>query len=161
MTLITVRIHYAGASRDEVTERVVEPGEVVEYQGRRYLIAWCREARAQRTFRLDRIRSIAFLDESTTAVTTVQSIAPDRGTRVRIRVHPRSRWLLESFETQDLTPGLAGGHDATVMVADPAWLVRLVLGQAGGVEVVDPPEIRARVRSAAEAALARLDSIES
>ena len=156
-----VRIHYAGASRDEVTERVVEPGEVVEYQGRRYLIAWCREARAQRTFRLDRIRSIAFLDESTTAVTTLESIVPDRGTRVRIRVHPRSRWLLESFETEDLTPGLAGGHDATVMVADPAWLVRLVLGQAGGVEVVDPPEIRAGVRSAAEAALARLDSMES
>lgn len=154
-----VRILYAGASRDEVTDRVVEPGEVVVYQGRQYLIGWCREAHAQRTFRLDRIRAITLLEETATPVTTQRSIVPMDGMRVRVRVHPRSRWFLEIFETDDLSPELPHGRDATLTVADPTWLVRLVIGQAGGVEVLEPAGVRAQVRLAAEAALARLDAL--
>jgi predicted DNA-binding transcriptional regulator YafY len=41
-------------------------------------------------------------------------------------------------------------------VADPAWLVRMVVGQAGGVEVLDPAEVRQQVRDAAVAALTRM-----
>ena len=155
-----VRIVYAGASRDEVTERVVEPAEVVRYAGRAYLSAWCRDAGAQRTFRLDRMRSVEILDEgfqhSRTAPDPAAAITPTEGTPVRMRVSARSRWLLEAFPTTQVMSGGDGQEEATMVVADPTWLVRIVLGQAGGVEVLEPAEVRLQVRNAALEARRRL-----
>lgn len=154
----SIRLVYAGASRDEVTERIIEPTEIVQHGGRSYLSAWCREAGARRTFRLDRMRAVEVLDETfpaRTAPTTDRlSIAPTEGVAVLVRVWPRSRWLLEAFETAEV---VADGEvwETTLVVADPAWLVRLVMGQAGGLEIVAPAEVRAQVREAALAALAR------
>lgn len=154
-----VRLVYAGASRDEVTERVVEPTDIVRYAGRPYLAAWCREAGAQRTFRLDRMRSVEVLDETIPApaapTSDQPSVAPTEGVAVRVRVWPRSRWLLEAFEAGDVIEE-GDLREATLVVADPAWLVRLVMAQAGGLEVVAPAEVRARVRDAALSALERL-----
>ena len=154
-----VRLVYAGASRDEVTERVVEPTEIVRHAGRPYLAAWCREAGAQRTFRLDRMRSVDVLDETVPALSGPTadhvSVTPAEGVEVRVRVWPRSRWLLEAFDAAEVTPE-GDLREASLVVADPAWLVRLVMAQAGGVEVLAPAEVRAQVRQAALAALERL-----
>lgn len=156
-----VRIVYAGASRDEVTERVVEPVEVVRYAGRAYLSAWCRDAGAQRTFRLDRLRSVEVLDEvlpphPRTDADTAAEVTPAQGTPVRMRVSARSRWLLEAFPTTQVSTVEGGYEEATMVVADPSWLVRIVLGQAGGVEVLEPTEVRLQVRNAALEARRRL-----
>jgi proteasome accessory factor C len=166
------RLVYAGASRDEVTERVVEPAEIVRHSGRSYLAAWCRSAGSQRTFRLDRIRSVDVLDEILSEeggrAATPADVAPRQGVVVRVRVWPRSRWLLEALDPEAVRPGgaakppLSGStstddaQEATLVVADPAWLVRLVVGQGGGVEVLDPAEVRMQVRDAAVAGLTRM-----
>lgn len=155
-----VRLVYAGASRDEVTERVVEPTDIVRHGGRSYLAAWCREAGAQRTFRLDRMRSVETLDESLPVAAARSDapagVAPTDGLAVRVRVWPRSWWILEAFEAADVIAGEGEVREATLVVADPSWLVRLVMGQAGGIEVVEPAEVRAQVREAALSALGRL-----
>ena len=52
-----VRIRHAGAARDEVTVRDVDPVALLSLDGRPDLTGWCRSAEAMRTFRLDRIRS--------------------------------------------------------------------------------------------------------
>lgn len=56
-----IRITYAGPSGD--TERVIEPMYTTSSGGVSYIIAYCRLRRDQRTFRLDRIVSVA-LEES-------------------------------------------------------------------------------------------------
>lgn len=151
-----VSLVYAGATRDEVTERVVDPAEIVEYAGRGYLVGWCRSANAQRTFRLDRLRAVTVLDEaSTPGPVAVGPVIPD-GIAVRLRIGPGSRWLLESLDFTDPVTTGDGHTEATLVVAEPSWLVRLVLGQAGDVAVLHPPEVRALVRSAAEQSLARM-----
>lgn len=154
-----VRLVYAGASRDEVTQRVVEPEEIVRHAGRSYLAAWCRDAGAQRTFRLDRVRALEILDEvvdANPARPAASHVAPTEGVRVRLRVAPRSRWVLEAFGASQPPMPDQGPQEATVVVADPGWLVRIVLSQAGGVEVLEPLDVRRQVREAATAALARL-----
>lgn len=155
-----VRLVYAGASRDEVTERVVEPAEIVRHGGRSYLAAWCRSAGSQRTFRLDRIRSVDVLDEILPEgggrPEASADVTPRQGVAVRVRVWPRSRWLLETLDLETDAIGAGDAQEATLVVADAAWLVRIVVGQAGGVEVLDPPEVRAQVRDAALAALTRM-----
>jgi predicted DNA-binding transcriptional regulator YafY len=44
-----------------------------------------------------------------------------------------------------------------VVVADRDWLVRIILGQAGGVEVLDPPDLREQVCAAARLALQEME----
>ncbi|MEY3734483.1 MAG: hypothetical protein RL347_1842, partial [Actinomycetota bacterium] len=151
-----VRLVYLGASRDQLSERVVEPVELVVHAGRSYLAGWCREAGAARTFRLDRVRSVDILDEPVSGHSASQSVRPSLAEEVRLRVAPRSLWLLEGWDVTDVVEESDGGLTGVVHVADREWLIRIVLGQGGGVEVLSPPDLRSQVRAAAAAALASL-----
>jgi len=156
-----VRIVYSGASRDELTDRVVEPAQILRHGGRTYLAAWCRSAGAQRTFRVDRIRSVEVLAVRSAARSSVPEVSPSRGESVRLRITPRSRWLLEAFDTTERVDRGGGTEEATIVVAEPDWLVRIVLGQGGGVEILQPRSLRAQVAKAAKTALERLTAIPS
>ena len=59
-----LRITYYTATRDETTERVIDPMRVLLVDGRAYLEAWCRRAEAVRLFRVDRIDGFIELDEA-------------------------------------------------------------------------------------------------
>lgn len=55
-------IRYYSPSRDELTEREIDPIRLVSV-GHTYVEAWCRRSEARRTFRLDRVAEIQILDE--------------------------------------------------------------------------------------------------
>ena len=57
-----VRLTYYVPTRDEESERVVDPRGVVTSAGAAYLDAWCHSAEAPRLFRLDRIDEAEVLD---------------------------------------------------------------------------------------------------
>ncbi len=57
-----VRLEYYVPTRDESTERVVDPLRVASRDGNTYLDAYCHLAEDQRLFRLDRISSAEVLD---------------------------------------------------------------------------------------------------
>src|SRR5207244_1719869 len=59
------RLHlvYYAHSRDETTERDVDPWALFLSGGRWYLVGWCHRVTDERIFRLDRIRSATLLDE--------------------------------------------------------------------------------------------------
>ena len=56
------RLDYYVPTRDETTQRVVDPIAVIRSQGRSYLDAWCHLADDRRLFRLDRITALEILD---------------------------------------------------------------------------------------------------
>ncbi len=58
------RLHlsYLVPSRDERTERDVDPMRLVSVEGRWYLEAWCHRAEGVRLFRVDRIEAATVLD---------------------------------------------------------------------------------------------------
>ncbi|MBM3686183.1 MAG: WYL domain-containing protein [Actinobacteria bacterium] len=156
-----VRLVYAGITRDEVTDRVVDPGALVRHSGRTYLTAWCRKAGAERIFRLDRILSAEVLDEPALPRAFAPGMPAIEGITVTLRVAPRSRWLLELLGASLASVDDEAPVETSVTVADPDWLVRTVLGQSGGIEVLEPPVVRQRVRVAAQAALDSLAGPDS
>jgi proteasome accessory factor C len=179
-----LRIRYYTAGRDAVTRRTVDPMRMLLVEGRGYLEAWCRRAGAVRLFRLDRVDDVAVLDEPaapppdaapTDLSAGVFQARPEHGSAVLL-LEPQARWIAEYYPVEELVelpPDAAGpdrvGHDpggagfgrdtggrARVLLryADPAWLVRLVLGLGGGARVLEPPELAAEVARRARAALA-------
>jgi proteasome accessory factor C len=158
-----VHIRYYTVSRDEITERTVDPMRMLLVEGRNYLEAWCRLAQGVRLFRLDRIDAIEVLGEAAAPppyaeLTDVSAglFRPEANQRVAtLLLEPDGRWIAEYYAVEQVTE-LAGGRSRVVMrYTDAAWMVRLVLGTGGQAVVEGPPELAQQVRDRVAAALPR------
>lgn len=153
-----VRLSYLVASRDEVTERVVDPRGVVTTDGFRYLDAWCHLAQGDRLFRLDRIREAVELDTPVEHAEPPRDLAPGaapaEGTLVTLRLQPAARWVVEYVAVREVRPGPDGTTDVDLLVADPRWLERLWLRLAPAATILEPVGYGSLFEDAARAALA-------
>ncbi len=157
-----VRLDYYVPTRDESTERVVDPMRVVRADGNTYLEAWCHLAEDQRLFRLDRISSAEVLS---TRVAQHAGLHPrdlaqgifapsPEDLLVTLRLHTSARWVAEYYPVERSRDEADGDLTVWLRVGDPAWLTRLMLRLGAGAEVLDPPELAEMVRSSAINALA-------
>lgn len=157
-----VRLDYYVPSRDESTERVVDPLRVVTADGNAYLDAYCHLAEDQRLFRIDRISSAEVLD---TLVDTHAGLRPrdladgifqpsTDDLLVTLELQPSARWVSEYYPVEQTRDRRDGGLSVRLRVGDPAWLTRLMLRLGTSGEVVDPPHLADTVRRVASAALA-------
>ena len=156
-----LRLTYYTATRDEVTERVVDPMRVLLVGGFAYLEAWCRRAEAVRMFRADRIDSCTELDEPANpppeAVpsevrTSIFTPSPDLPL-VTLRIGRWARWITEYYPCERVVEESPDYWLVTLRASDLAWARRLVLGLGSEVTVVSPPELVEAVRTEARAAL--------
>lgn len=161
-----LHLRYYVPSRDEVTERDVDPMRVALLSGRAYLEGWCRSSEAVRVFRLDRVVGIEVLDlpaeppQGATGLDLTEQ-APASALRVNdsdplitLDLAAPARWVPEYYpcESSRETPG--GGLRVTLRAADPERIRRLVLRLGGAAVVVAPEDFARDVRAAAAAALA-------
>jgi proteasome accessory factor C len=143
-----VRLTYYVPSRDEESERVVDPRGVVSAHGFAYLDAWCHSAEAPRLFRLDRIHEAEVLDlPIETPPEAPRDLADGlfaRATdtsRVTIHLAPAARWVVEYYPVEEVRPQPDGSLEVDLLVADPAWLRRLLLRLAPHARVVRPADL--------------------
>jgi proteasome accessory factor C len=154
-------IRYYSASRDETSERTIDPVRVFEADSRSYVEAWSREVEGMRVFRLDRIEAIVTLDEPAAIPDDVELRDLSEGVYqpaaehllVELRLGPAYAWVADYYSTEDVVDD---GDELRVelRVADPAWVRALILGSAGQVEVLSPGWLAEDVRAEAERALA-------
>jgi len=157
-----VWIRYQSNNRDEETEREVEPYSLLSYQGRWYLIAYCRLREGMRDFRIDRVRALKMHQ-------AVFEIRPDydldaylgpafgmfRGDRtyaVHVRFTPyQARWIQEErwHASQIMTRRPDGSLDVRMQVTGLNDVARWVLSYGAEAEVISPPVLRHRVASEA------------
>jgi proteasome accessory factor C len=158
-----LRITYYTASRDETTDRVVDPIRVVMVGGYAYLEAWCRRAEATRLFRVDRIDGWTELSEPAAPPAEARPADFSEGVfrpgaelpLITLRVGRSERWITEYYPCESVERG-ASGEDwlVTMRVTDLDWARRLILGLGPEVTVVSPPELITGIREQAAAALA-------
>lgn len=157
------RLHlaYWVPSRDEVTERDVDPLRVVSVEGVGYLEGWCHASEAVRTFRLDRVVRAEVLPVD---AQPPPGAAPQPGTGVfhpapddllvTVDLAPRARWVPDYYPCESVTDLPDGGLRVTLRTADARFVQRLVLRLGGDATVVEPPEVAAAVLTEARTALA-------
>lgn len=156
-----LQLRYYTATRDETTERTVDPLRVFEMDGRHYLEAWCRSAEGVRVFRVDRIEHLEQLTEPSRPPADVQLRDLAEGVYqpasehllAVLRLSPPYFWVADYYATEDAIE-IDGLLQVSLRVADPAWVRSLVLGSAGQVEVLSPGWLAESIRSDATAALA-------
>jgi proteasome accessory factor C len=155
-----VRIEYHAASSAETSTREIDPEAVFSAIGHWYVAAWDAGADAERLFRVDRIRSTErtgerFVPRGLEGAGRSLYTPTERDVDVRLRLAPGARWVAEYYETA----GHVERDDGTLEIVVPAarleWLERLALRLGRDLGIVDPPELRDRVRDLAAATLAR------
>lgn len=161
-----VHLTYLVPSRDERTERDVDPLRVTSYDGSWYLEGWCHRARDVRLFRLDRVEAITVLD---TPAAIPDGVTP-RDLRdglyepsaddveATLALDPAAHWVADYYPVgssrRERGPD---GQDVLVVTLpsrDEEFLVRLVLRLGGHARVIGPPTLAEAVRTRAEEALA-------
>lgn len=153
-----VRLDYYVPTRDETTQRRVDPVALLREGGISYLDGWCHLAGDRRTFRLSRIHGVAVLDSPREVRTLaprarVFEPAPDAA-RATIRLAPYHRWFVEHHPVESVAETADGGLEVGLWVNDPRWLVRLALRLAPGLEIIEPVSLREHVQQTARSALA-------
>ena len=155
-----VHLTYWVPTRDEATERLVDPRSVVTSPGASYLDGWCHSAEAPRLFRLDRIHDLAVLDTPVASHDDDPKDVTDgffRGSEdavlVTVELGPRAQWVPEYYPVESVRPLPGGASQIQMLVADERWLERLLLRLAPNARVVSPGRVGDRVTATARRAL--------
>ena len=160
-----LHLHYYVPTRDERTERTVDPMRLLLVDGKWYLEAWCRRAEGVRLFRLDRVDDVVVLDEPAAPPPQAHERDVDHGVyqpdpdspAVRLRLSRSARWVADYYPVDSVAAvdDPPGGLAVTVRTQDLAWARRLVASLGGEASVDEPADLAAQVAADARAALAR------
>jgi predicted DNA-binding transcriptional regulator YafY len=149
-------------SRDEATERDVDPMRLLVVEGRTYLEGWCRRAEGVRMFRLDRVLDLQVLDVPREVPEDAEERDVDAGLfrpsesdeRVELELSAVARWVAEDYPCESVTELGEGRLRVVLRTPDTGWVRRLALRLGEDARVVAPEPLVAEVRAAAAAALA-------
>ncbi|WP_018179308.1 helix-turn-helix transcriptional regulator [Jongsikchunia kroppenstedtii] len=159
-------MRYYSATRDTVSDRVVDPIRISAIGDHSYLEAWSREAGSVRLFRFDRMDRVQVLDEpaqvpsdaveaeaSVTALFDADPAVPS----VQVDIDPREFWVLDYYLIEPLDQIEDHPADqpirAQMSYGSIDWMVRFLAGFGGRIRVVDRPDIAEQVQARAAAAL--------
>ncbi len=144
-------LRYHSYTRDETTERVVEPLRLTFSGEAWYLSGYCLLRQAERDFRLDRIDAWQLLDE--TFAPRTFSAPPSEPIVARVRFAPHMvRWVRErqhySFQQEETAPADSGAI-MIYRVDSLQELMPWLLSWGAAAEALEPPELRMALRNEA------------
>jgi proteasome accessory factor C len=163
------RLHlsYWVPTRDETTEREVDPMQLAIADGRSYLEAWCHRAEDVRLFRLDRVAAARVLEEKAAPPAEAQprdlssglfQPSPDDALAT-LELGPEAAWVSEYYPCERVDDLGDGRLRIQLRVADPRWLRRLALRLGGHARILEPANLAEAVRADAANALAAYDKV--
>jgi proteasome accessory factor C len=165
----TLEIEYWTESRGAISTRVIEPHFLVNARDAWYVVAHCRRADGQRTFRLDRIRSAVVEDEHFTRRPEIEASGPylpwgshpSPGATVAqsasVWCSPDlARWMIEQHQSRERFAD--GSALVEIPYASESWLVKELLKHQGEAVLFEPVALRRTVAEMADAVLDRYRS---
>ncbi len=160
-----LEIDYWTAGRDARSTRRIDPLQLFFADGRWYLAAYCHQARDERTFRVDRIRSVQSSGQRSEVTSGQRAVMVDDHVfqaspddeRVTLVVPAALAWIGEAHPTESVEVLTDGTRRIVLAVSESEWLERLLLRLGPAVEIEAPAHWRDRRRAAAGRVLARYD----
>lgn len=153
-------LEYWNRGRKESTQRIISPQQLVHYRENWILDAWCHDKDALRSFALDSIQSVRVLEEPAKEVSPQEMEAHFRSGygifageakhRARVKFTPeRAQWVSKETWHHDQASAFLedGSYVLEVPYSNDQELIMDLLRHCPEVEVLDPPELRARLHS--------------
>lgn len=153
-----LRLHYWNRDRKESSDREISPQQLVHYRENWILDAWCHQKNALRSFALESIQSVQVLAEHALEVSPQEMqdhfrsgygiFAGAAKHRARLKFTPeRAQWVdKETWHHDQSSERLDdGSYILEVPYSNDQELVMDLLRHSPEVEVLGPPELRARL----------------
>ncbi len=136
-----VELTYTSLGKGETSVRQVEPWSVFSALGNWYLSAYCRSSRAERVFRLDRIRAAELTDQhfvppESPPPPEVRYTPSEDDVRVDMLLGPDARWVADYYPVDVLADG-EEGMVVRFSASDPNVAARLLVRLGAGARVVE------------------------
>ena len=145
-------IKYHSLYRDEVSERTIQPMELLQENENLYVRAFCFSAGAMRDFRVDRI-----IEATQTSEPPVGNEATVTSTSIDFTISLKKplRDVVERFDVKysDISKNLR------LQSFSQQWIERSVMASGDGVELASPLNIRADIASKAQLILDRYKAV--
>ena len=153
-------LRYLVPSRDEVTDRTVDPRRLFSVDDLWYLEAWCHRSEGLRNFRLDRIQAVtdsgpaSWQGPDPDGAFPASLFRPSAGdTLVTLLLEPSANWVESAYDAGRRAELSRGRTVVELRVGDPRWIPGFIARQGGSVTVLAPPELRIRTQEWLDAAL--------
>ncbi len=138
---VELAISYYSPSRAEMTRRSIVPRHVFADAGNWYVLADDDRSEERRTFRVDRIESIA----PTGRTVDVEPAAPPARffddadiARTSVRLAPNARWVLDHYPIDEVVELADGWVEARLPVSSDRWLAKLLIRLGPDAGLVEP-----------------------
>lgn len=141
---VQVQIKYASGSATNPSDRVIEPKRLLTRDDRTYVRAWCSQAEALRTFRVDRIAHAETLSMPQQVEVAPEDLVRDISSWIDVIVELDREYLAE-FDNDTVASIQELGHGrlrVATKVANLEWFVSVVLASGGGITIVEPLSAR-------------------
>jgi len=142
-------IRYVVPSRDEVSERLVDPRRIFSDNNTWYLDAWCHRAQAGRFFRVDRILSATDSGEAAAHRPEPDPQFPsslftpaDSDEFVTIRLLPDASWVADAYHAEKRAQLPDGGQAVVLRTASTGWIPGFIARLGGSAAVLEPAGLR-------------------
>ncbi|MGA1034339.1 MAG: helix-turn-helix transcriptional regulator [Ilumatobacteraceae bacterium] len=155
----SVRVSYQSHTAEAPSERVLSPYRVFSAHGHWYVVAHDDRSGEVRTFRVDRVSSIADAGPATASPPDGLPEPDDwfvEGDveRATLRIGPAGRWVVERYPVDEVSaPDDDGWVRVRLPVTSERWLERLLLRLGSQAEVIEPHSMSSLGRLAAERVL--------
>ena len=143
-----LKIKYHSLYRDEVSERTIEPLQLIQENRNQYLRAFCFSAASTREFRVDRILEAAVTSEIPERVVSNSNSHP---IEYLIVLRRPSRDIAERFNIAHLSTNT----NIKLRSYSQDWIERSVMASGDGIEVLEPAKIRSEIGRKAQLMLDR------
>lgn len=161
-----VALKYYTASRQELSERLVEPYLLFHSPDGWYLEAFCLKAQEQRTFKLERIRTAVGANRTfaprpevdLSSRRTGQAFPPHEAVAwATVRFNPRWRTYLEDSDTEYIVQP-DGTLEARIPYGNERWMAQEIVRFLGDAVLEHPASLRKTVRELAARLLTRYET---
>ena len=136
-----VQISYGALSKEDISERLVDPVQLYVRDDFTYLQAWCRRSQAWRNFRLDRIMAAV---ESTELLEVPIDFVETQESREYLAVIELDKAYYGQLDQVDIITFkeyMWHAVEVQLKVYSRDWLISMILASGGRMRAIGPPDL--------------------
>ena len=143
--------YFTGDGRRE--KRTVHPWKLVFRGQAWYLLGWCTSRKAERFFKLTRMRNLALTSKSANISRNVAVSEPARAPeysapliQIKARItEEKISYLMDSFICSEIKPQKKGFVNVTFTAPDTTWLCEILLSFGPQIKITSPAKLKNKI----------------
>jgi proteasome accessory factor C len=136
-----VEIRYGAVTKEDISERLVDPIQIYIRDDFTYLQAWCRTSGAWRNFRLDRIMSAAESSQKIEVPTQQVELEATRDYLATIELDKAYYGQLDQVDIISFKEYMWHAVEVQFKVYSRDWLISMILASGGRMRAIGPPDL--------------------